>query len=80
MHPWLNPWFQSPADRVPADTRPDDQWTVPAWQEPPRVTVLLPFRVRAWAWLRVQLTWPWIVRDMKRQGYQRTGRRTWRPG
>jgi hypothetical protein len=60
---------------------PEDEWMVGVWIDmPPRRTIPLPLRVRAWAWLKVQLTWPWIVRDMKAQGYRRTGWRTWGPG
>lgn len=45
----------------------------------PRLTRLLPLRIRAWAWLKVQVTWPWIAADMRRHGWVRYGWRSWGP-
>jgi hypothetical protein len=68
-----------PAD-LHRDAGDDEDWAVPGWFDgPPRPTALLPLRTRAWAWLRVQLTWPRLVREMKAAGYRRAGWRTWGP-
>jgi hypothetical protein len=39
-----------------------------------------PVTTRAVWWLRVLLTWPWQVRQLKREGFRRVGWMTWESG
>ena len=69
MHPWLNPWHQSPADQVPADA----QWVIPRWEDQPADP--RPVRLRWWYQVLARLRWPVTAWRLRR----RTGWRKWAP-
>jgi hypothetical protein len=49
-----------------------------AKQPPPEPLVRLPTRVAWWLW--AYLTWPWQVRQLKREGFRRVGWMAWESG
>jgi hypothetical protein len=45
--------------------------------KPEPETFTVPWWMRAWWTLWANVTWPWEARKLKREGWHRTGWRTW---